>query len=604
MPVRTVCALAVALFFPSVPQTAPVVATHDNLRPAGRLANGELQLSLWAGLGRWYPEGPAARARLVPALGEEGGPLSIPSPLIRVPAGTAVRATIRNSLPTDLRITGLCDRPGKCETQSIPAGGTRDLRFTLTAPGAFSYFGLTLAASFGERSGIDSQLGGALIVDPPGRASADRVLVMGLMTEDGRTAQEELTVINGRTWPLTERLHYTTGDEVRWRVLNLTNSPHAMHLHGFYYTVESEGDGVRDRMLPEAERRLSVTEQTPPGRVITLKWIPERAGNWLFHCHMLIHMMPPEDHAGHQAPAAAGMSGLVVGVQVTGPDRVAPETSGARRELRLTIDPDTRHGATPSFKVTLQDGSRPIVRVNDRPVPGPALVLTRGEPVSVEVMNRLEEPTAIHWHGIELESYSDGVPGFGGTSNNITPPVAAGGSFTARFTPSRAGTFIYHTHWHNSAQLAAGIYGAIVVLEPGQKYDPSVDHLVVIGLDGPNRPLPDEPVVINGESKPRPLVLKAGVPNRLRFINITPDNVAFTVQLLSRFDPHSWTTVGKDGASLPTTGRKAQPARQLISVGETYDFEVAPLPANTPNLWMELRRGNGELMVQWGVRVR
>ena len=36
-----------------------------------------------------------------------------------------------------------------------------------------------------------------------------------------------LTVINGRSWPLTERLRYATGDEVRWRVLNPTNVPHA-----------------------------------------------------------------------------------------------------------------------------------------------------------------------------------------------------------------------------------------------------------------------------------------------------------------------------------------------------------------------------------------
>ena len=222
--------------------------------------------------------------------------------------------------------------------------------------------------------------------------------------------------------------------------------------------------------------------------------------------------------------------------------------------------------------------------------------------MSVDVVNRLKNPTAIHWHGIELESYSDGVPGFGGTSGNVTPPVAAGGTFTARFTPSRAGTFIYHTHWHDSAQLAAGIYGPIVVLEPGQRFDPSVDHLIVLGYDGAYVPPPNEPIVVNGESIPRPLVLQAGVANRLRFINITPDNVAFTVQLLSRFDPHTWTLVGKDGAAV--AGRKAQPSRQLVTVGETYDFEIAPLPANAQNFWMELRRGSGELLAQWRVTVR
>ena len=54
-------------------------------------------------------------------------------------------------------------------------------------------------------------------------------------------------------------------------------------------------------------------------------------------------------------------------------------------------------------------------RLNPGPVPGPVLVLTRGEPVEITLVNRMTEPTAIHWHGIELESYDDGVPGWGGS---------------------------------------------------------------------------------------------------------------------------------------------------------------------------------------------
>jgi FtsP/CotA-like multicopper oxidase with cupredoxin domain len=232
------------------------------------------------------------------------------------------------------------------------------------------------------------------------------------------------------------------------------------------------------------------------------------------------------------------------------------------------------------------------------------MVLTRGEPVAVEVVNRLKEPTSIHWHGIELESYDDGVAGFGGTRGSVTPPVAPGGTFTARFTPSRAGTFIYHTHWHNAAQLAGGVYGPLIVLEPGQAYDPSTDHIVVLGLDGKYVAPPDEKFVVNGETRPSPLVLEAGTRHRLRFINITADNVALTVQLVAGFDPIQWTLVGKDGSEMPATQRTTGPARQLVSVGETYDFELAPMPPTPVGLWMELRRGNGELIFQWPVRVR
>jgi FtsP/CotA-like multicopper oxidase with cupredoxin domain len=51
---------------------------------------------------------------------------------------------------------------------------------------------------------------------------------------------------------------------------------------------------------------------------------------------------------------------------------------------------------------------------------GPLIILTRGEPVEIEVVNRLKERTAIHGHGIELESYYDGVPGWSGVGSQIT----------------------------------------------------------------------------------------------------------------------------------------------------------------------------------------
>jgi FtsP/CotA-like multicopper oxidase with cupredoxin domain len=49
------------------------------------------------------------------------------------------------------------------------------------------------------------------------------------------------------------------------------------------------------------------------------------------------------------------------------------------------------------------------------------LVLTRGEPTAIEVVNRSGEPTAVHWHGIELESYYDGVAGWSGTPGRTAP---------------------------------------------------------------------------------------------------------------------------------------------------------------------------------------
>src|SRR5262249_46020465 len=156
-------------------------------------------------------------------------------------------------------------------------------------------------------------------------------------------------------------------------------------------------------------------------------WTPARPGNWLFHCHMLVHMVapPPRTHTSHGDADAAGMAGLVLGIEAAGPADAEPATSSAPRRLspRLREEPK-RHGERPGYRMDLEGIDAP--RLDPGPVPGPVLVLRRGEPVEIEVVNRLSGPTAIHWHGIELDSYFDGVPGFGGRAGNIAPPIAAG----------------------------------------------------------------------------------------------------------------------------------------------------------------------------------
>ena len=72
-----------------------------------------------------------------------------------------------------------------------------------------------------------------------------------------------------------------------------------------------------------------------------------------------------------------------------------------------------RGRATRALSYVLQRGAR--APAPDSIETGSSLlVLTRGEPTDIVVVNRLAEPAAIHWHGIELESYSDGVAGWSG----------------------------------------------------------------------------------------------------------------------------------------------------------------------------------------------
>src|SRR5262249_7011639 len=157
-----------------------------------------------------------------------------------------------------------------------------------------------------------------------------------------------------------------------------------------------------------------------------------------------------------------------------------------------------------------------------------------------------KEQTAVHWHGIELESYFDGVPGWTGDSLHTTPPIPPGGTFVARMTPPRAGTFIYHTHWHDVGQLTSGLYGPLIVLEPGQKFDPAVDKIFMIGREGPDDSV--SPLLLNGAAQPVPMALKAGTKYRLRFVNIATNDSDATVSLLAdRSQPVEWRMIGKDG---------------------------------------------------------
>ena len=595
----------------AAPSLARVVSTNDNTRPSGRIEGDVLNVRLYAGVGGWRPEGPQGAPIEIAAFGEEGADVSIPGPLIRVREGTTVVLTLRNALASALRVNGLCTRPSTCEPVSVAPGASQEIRVTLNAPGTYFYWGATRPGALNSRQRSDSQLGGAIVVDPREGAPADRVFVISIFGDpaadadaDAGPTKSDVFAINGSSWPYTETLRHEVGDRVRWRIINLSQHIHAMHLHGFYFTVEATGDiGVEQRLM-QGKQRTAVTEQIRGGRTFAMLWTPERPGNWLFHCHMTEHMSPPGDspHAGHGVnDTAGGMGGMVLGIQVTGMSKI--ETSDGRAPRRLSLvmrEEPNRYGNQSGYRMDLEGVEAP--RLNSGPVPGPVIVLTRGEPVEINLVNRMTEPTAIHWHGIELDSYFDGVPGWGGQSGNISPPIAPEQSFVAKFTPSRAGTFIYHTHWHKDLQLSGGLYGPLIVVEPGERYDPETDHIFIIGLNGVRQVKEREPFALNGSATPAPIVMRVGVPNRLRLINITANSVNLTAILVDRLEPTTWKPLAKDGATLPAGQTAPRPARQIVAVGETYDFEIQP--SRSQVLWLDVRRGSGEFLLQAPIKLR
>jgi len=237
--------------------------------------------------------------------------------------------------------------------------------------------------------------------------------------------------------------------------------------------------------------------------------------------------------------------------------------------------------------------------------PGPALVLWRGERVEITVVNRLAEPTSIHWHGLEIESYYDGVHGWSGMGRATAPMIEPGRSFVVRITPPHAGTFIYHTHLHDYRQLSSGLYGPLIVTEPGETYDPAVDHVMVLGRRDATEAagiLADATsVVVNGERTPR-WAWRASVRHRIRLINITPDDI-LTVSLITGDAVVQWRPLTKDGAAVPSAESEPVPARTKIAVGETYDFEY-DAPPGGGMLWLDVRSTNGKWQVQGQVFVK
>jgi FtsP/CotA-like multicopper oxidase with cupredoxin domain len=219
------------------------------------------------------------------------------------------------------------------------------------------------------------------------------------------------------------------------------------------------------------------------------------------------------------------------------------------------------------------------------PIPSSLLVLERGKPVRITIVNRTRAPTGVHWHGIEVPSYSDGVPDWSGSGGRTAPVIEPGDSFTAEFTPPRSGTFIYHAHANEAFQVNLGLYGALLVVDSG-RYDPEHERLAIFGGNVPGGRNPR----INGKNLPDTLRMRAGESYRLRLIHIIPDWTA-RIALLQGDSVLSWRALAKDGAELPPHRQTVRAADFIAGPGETFDFEYRALAPGLIRLEVMQRTG-------------
>jgi FtsP/CotA-like multicopper oxidase with cupredoxin domain len=271
------------------------------------------------------------------------------------------------------------------------------------------------------------------------------------------------------------------------------------------------------------------------------------------------------------------MYGLVMGISIA-PKGPAATVSGPERKIRiLQRQKPNVYGSQPGMSFVV-DGTPEASDPNAMPVPGPTLVLERGKPVAVTIVNQSNDHAAIHWHGIELESYPDGVPGWSGSGKDLLPSIAPHDSLTVRWTPPRTGSYMYHSHFREAAQMGGGLYGPIIVVEPGQRFDPETDRILFFGTAGHTvnpifGPLPG--FLMNGKAQPDAMNLEAGTRYRFRLFNLAGDT-PLLVSLNAGDAPVQWRAVAKDGYPLPASQATQKPAVLLFDPGEIYDFELTP----------------------------
>ncbi|GHB70486.1 multicopper oxidase domain-containing protein [Persicitalea jodogahamensis] len=111
-------------------------------------------------------------------------------------------------------------------------------------------------------------------------------------------------------------------------------------------------------------------------------------------------------------------------------------------------------------------------------IPGPTLRFTEGEYAVIYVTNTMDVETSIHWHGILLPNFQDGVPYL------TTPPIKPGTTLKYEFPLKQSGTYWYHSH--TMLQEQSGVYGSIVI-EPKQKTLDYDKDLVLVLSDWTNQ---------------------------------------------------------------------------------------------------------------------
>ena len=314
-------------------------------------------------------------------------------------------------------------------------------------------------------------------------------------------------------------------------------------------------------------------------------------------------------------------SGIIAQVGTNGSDR--KEEGRPIKEYNLTIEEN---------KMTLGGISAKAMSINGS-IPGPVLEFDEGDLAIINVTNKMDEETSVHWHGLILPNFYDGVPYL------TTPPIEPGTTFQYRIPINQSGTYWYHSH--TMLQEQKGVYGSIIIHPKEKTFEYDKDLVVVLSDWTDEKPMnvlrnlkrgnewyqvkkgtavPLSRVIsegalgaqlkfwrdrmegadiadiyypaflTNGKSLAEYPEFKPGEKVRLRFINAS----ASTYYWLD-FGGGNPMVVSSDGIDVQPVSK----SRFLFGIAETYDV-IVTIPEGTLEVTATAQDGSGHTSIQLG----